>query len=138
MKKEMKEQTTIIKALDFETLVELADMFEEYENEHKLSEELKAFDLCLRTALNDRCLELLEEEKKLKAIIEAREEIAEEDREYTKDSNNKFKEKYGFSSIETEPASDYMGSKTFNITFEKNNKIECIEAETATLNAKIF
>lgn len=140
MKKEMKEQTTIIKALDFETLVELADMFEDYENEHKLSEELKAFDLCLHTALRDRCLELIEEEKKLKAIIEAREEIAEEDREYTKDSNNKFKEKYGFSSIETEPASasDYMGSKTFYITFEKNNKIECIEAETATLNAKTF
>lgn len=83
MKKEMKEQTTIIKALDFETLVELADMFEDYENEHKLSEELKAFDLCLHMALRDRCLELIEEEKKLKAIIEAREEIAEEDREYT-------------------------------------------------------
>ena len=83
MKKEMKEQVQIIKALDFETLVELADMFEDYENEHKLSEELKAFDLCLHTALRDRCLELIEEEKKLKAIIGTREEIAEEDREYT-------------------------------------------------------
>ncbi|KQB79667.1 hypothetical protein AK964_01585 [Clostridium butyricum] len=57
-------------------------------------------------------------------------------KELIKDSNNKFKEKYGFSSIKTEPSipCDYMGSKTFNITFKKNNKIECIKIDTTTLN----